>query len=136
MGLLVISPVNMKNKHLHPLKRLTAYTGRYRKRVWLATLCSILNKLFDLAPPVLIGMAVDVVVAQENSLFARLGFVSVQSQLVALAVFTLIIWALESLFEYFYGVLWRNLAQDIQHDLRLDGFTRGCGGCRRVFGNR
>lgn len=85
----------------------------------LATLCSILNKLFDLAPPVLIGIAVDVVVWQQNSFMARLGFTAVQSQLVALGGITLVIWALESLFEYLFAVLWRNLAQDIQHDLRL-----------------
>jgi ATP-binding cassette subfamily B protein len=35
---------------------------------------------------------------------------------------TLIIWALESLFEYLFSVAWRNLAQDIQHDLRIDTF--------------
>ena len=29
--------------------------------MWLATLFSILNKIFDLAPPLLIGAAVDVV---------------------------------------------------------------------------
>ncbi len=107
----------------HPLKRLTAYSHRYRRRVILATICSILNKLFDLAPPVLIGMAVDVVVLQEESFMAQLGFATVQSQLVALGLFTLLIWALESLFEYLFSVLWRNLAQDIQHDLRLDTYT-------------
>jgi ATP-binding cassette subfamily B protein len=89
----------------------------------LATICSVLNKLFDLAPPVLIGMAVDIVVLQEDSFMARLGFATVQSQLVALGLFTLFIWALESLFEYLFSVLWRNLAQDIQHDLRLDTYT-------------
>lgn len=35
---------------------------------------------------------------------------------------TFLIWGLESLFEYFYGVLWRNLAQTVQHELRLDTF--------------
>ncbi len=106
----------------HPLKRLTAYSHRYRQRVALATICSVLNKLFDLAPPVLIGMAVDVVVSQEDSFMAGLGFATVQSQLVALGLITLLIWALESLFEYLFSVLWRNLAQDIQHDLRLDTY--------------
>lgn len=106
----------------HPLKRLTAYSRRYRQRVALATICSVLNKLFDLAPPVLIGMAVDVVVSQEDSFMAGLGFATVQSQLVALGLITLLIWALESLFEYLFSVLWRNLAQDIQHDLRLDTY--------------
>jgi len=32
------------------------------------------------------------------------------------------IWGLESLFEYFYGILWRNLAQTVQHELRLETF--------------
>jgi ATP-binding cassette subfamily B protein len=41
---------------------------------------------------------------------------------VALSVLTFLIWGLESLFEYFYGVLWRNLAQTVQHELRLDTF--------------
>lgn len=107
----------------HPLKRLTAYSRRYRRRVIWATICSVLNKLFDLAPPVLIGMAVDVVVSQEDSFMAQMGFATVQSQLVALGLFTLLIWALESLFEYLFSILWRNLAQDIQHDLRLDTYT-------------
>ncbi|GIK57018.1 MAG: ABC transporter ATP-binding protein [Chloroflexi bacterium] len=107
----------------HPLKRLAAYSRQYRRRVILATICSILNKLFDLAPPVLIGAAVDVVVSQEDSFMAGLGFATVQRQLVALGIITLAIWALESLFEYLFSVLWRNLAQDIQHDLRLDTYT-------------
>ncbi len=106
-------------KQPYPLKRLAAYTRQYQRRVTLAIICSVLNKLFDLAPPVLIGVAVDVVVSQQNSFMARLGFTAVQSQLVALGAITLVIWALESLFEYLFAVLWRNLAQDIQHDLRL-----------------
>ena len=32
------------------------------------------------------------------------------------------IWVLESLFQYFYGVLWRNLAQTAQHELRMDAY--------------
>ena len=30
---------------------------------------------------------------------------------------------MESLFEYLYGVLWRNLAQTVQHELRLKGYA-------------
>ena len=36
---------------------------------------------------------------------------------------TVFIWVFESLFEYFYGVLWRNLAQTVQHELRLDAYS-------------
>ena len=85
----------------------------------LAVLCSILNKIWDLAPPLLIGVAVDVVVTQEDSLLASLGIVDPWHQLLVLAAVTVAIWALESLFEYWYGVLWRNLAQSVQHDVRM-----------------
>ncbi|MBF2078884.1 MAG: ABC transporter ATP-binding protein [Synechococcales cyanobacterium T60_A2020_003] len=106
-----------------PLRRLLAYSRPYRRQVWMASACSILNKLFDLAPPALIGMAVDVVVQQQDSLIARLGITSIAGQLTVLTILTLIVWALESIFEYAYAWLWRNLAQTIQHDLRLDAYA-------------
>jgi len=94
----------------------------HRGTIRLASFCSILNKIWDLAPPLLIGLAVDVVVLREDSLLASLGVTDPWHQLVLLSVLTFIIWGLESLFEYFYGVLWRNLAQTVQHELRLDTF--------------
>lgn len=105
-----------------PLVRLLRYGRPFRTRIWLATLFSILNKVFDLAPPVLIGTAVDIVVNQEDSIIASFGFPDVRTQLLILALSTLIIWAFESLFEYLLKIYWRNLAQSIQHALRLDGY--------------
>ena len=106
----------------YPFQRLLNYGQTYRIQIWQATICSVLNKLFDLAPPVLIGVAVDVVVAQQNSLLAKLGVTDVFGQLVILSLLTVVIWILESVFEYAYNRLWRNLAQKIQHDLRLDAY--------------
>ena len=82
----------------------------------------MLNKVFDLAPPALIGAAVDVVVAREQSFLARWGVVDVWHQLLLLSAVTFVIWILESVFEYLYALLWRNLAQTVQHDLRLDAY--------------
>ena len=45
-----------------PFKRLLRYMAPHRGTIRLATFCSILNKIWDLAPPLLIGLAVDVVV--------------------------------------------------------------------------
>ncbi|WP_242042216.1 ABC transporter ATP-binding protein [Leptolyngbya sp. FACHB-541] len=98
------------------------YGRAYRRQIWQASICSVLNKLFDLAPPALIGIAVDVVVEQQDSMLARLGLESVFSQLLALTLLSMVIWGLESIFEYAYARLWRNLAQTIQHDLRLDAY--------------
>lgn len=106
-----------------PLLRLIQYGRAYRQQIWLATLCSVLNKFFDLAPPVLIGVAVDVVVKKQDSLIARWGIVDIQQQFLLLAVLTFIVWSLESAFEYAYARLWRNLAQKIQHDLRIDAYS-------------
>ncbi len=106
----------------HPLLRLFDYGHQYRKQIWQATICSILNKFFDLAPPALIGIAVDVVVKQQDSIIAQLGVKDIFGQFFILSFLTVIIWILESVFEYAYARLWRNLAQDIQHDLRLDAY--------------
>ena len=45
-----------------PFRQLLGYSVAYRQRMVWASVCSVLNKLFDLAPPALIGLAVDVVV--------------------------------------------------------------------------
>lgn len=113
----------MKSQSDHPLRRLFTYAEDHRGRVWLALICSVLNKIFDLAPPALIGAAVDVVVEQEESLIARMGVVDPTDQLIVLAVVTVLVWALESAFEYAYSRLWRNLAQTLQHELRLDAYS-------------
>lgn len=107
----------------HPLQRLLRYGRDYRRQINWAIACSILNKVFDLAPPVLIGMAVDVVVQQQDSLIARFGVADIRGQFIILAILTLVIWGLESLFEYAYARLWRSLAQAIQHHLRLDAYA-------------
>ncbi|APD47325.1 ABC transporter ATP-binding protein/permease [Synechococcus sp. CS-602] len=104
------------------LQRLLATLRPHRRLVWLAALCSVLNKLFDLAPPVLIGLAVDVVARQQNSWLAGIGIGGVPSQLALLGVLSFLIWSAESLFEYLYGLLWRNLAQTVQHELRLEAY--------------
>ncbi len=106
----------------HPLQRLIKYSRSYNTLLFQAISCSILNKIFDLAPPLLIGAAVDVVVQKQASVIASFGITKVADQLVLLSLASAIVWALESLFEYAYARLWRNLAQNIQHDLRLDAY--------------
>jgi ATP-binding cassette, subfamily B, bacterial len=108
-------------KH-HPLDRLLRYTRPHRKQVWAASICSVLNKIFDLAPPYLIGMAVNIVVKPETSIIARSGVMNVAGQLAILSFLTLVIWGAESLFEYAFERLWRELAQTVQHELRLDAY--------------
>ncbi len=118
------------------LRRLFGHVAHRAATIRLAVLCSILNKIWDLAPPLLIGVAVDVVVTQEESLLASYGVVDPWHQLLLLSVVTVAIWALESLFEYWYGVLWRNLAQSVQHDVRMATFERVLGHAPSWFDER
>ncbi|PKG54739.1 MULTISPECIES: ABC transporter ATP-binding protein [Halomonadaceae] len=104
------------------LVRLLRYAKGYRRRIVAATTCSVINKLFDIAPEILIGVAIDVVVNQEQSFVASLGFQTPQQQITMLAVLTFFIWAGESLFEYLFQILWRNLAQRLQADMRQDTY--------------
>ncbi len=105
------------------LRRLWRYATGHRGRIVRATTWSILNKTFDIAPPVLIGAAVDIVVRQEDSVLASFGVEEPRTQVVVLAVITFAIWLFESLFEYLHRIEWRNLAQAIQHDLRIDAYS-------------
>ena len=112
----------MSQEKSHPLTRLWFYAKGHRRTIVLASVTSVLNRIVDLAPPILIGMAVDVVVSKEDSILAQFGFTDVVTQLYILAALTVIIFALESAFQYAYQVLWRNLAQVIQHEMRIDAY--------------
>jgi ATP-binding cassette subfamily B protein len=105
---------------MHPIARLWQYARAYRTRIRLAVVFTILNKLFDVLPEVLIGVAVDVVVRRGDSWLAGFGVASVETQLYILAGLTAVIWICESGCEYLYEVAWRDLAQALQHDLRMD----------------
>ncbi|AAQ00141.1 MULTISPECIES: ABC transporter ATP-binding protein [Prochlorococcus] len=113
----------LKKNKSNPLIRLAKNQSEQSFLIISATFCSILNKLFDLAPPVLIGLSIDVVVREKSSWLASYGFESVPTQLLILATASFLIWTAESFFEYLYGLLWRNLAQSTQHNLRIQAYN-------------
>lgn len=105
------------------LKRLITYAKPYRRDMVLATTYSVLNKAFDILPEVLIGVAVDVVVNQKASFLARLGIADVLTQLVVLGAITLLVFGCESVLQFLFQVEWRNLAQRLQHSMRIDAYA-------------
>ncbi|MDJ0960579.1 MAG: ABC transporter ATP-binding protein [Acidimicrobiia bacterium] len=106
-----------------PISRLWRYATHHRPQILRASLWSFLNKAFDIAPPLLIGLAIDIVVEQDGSVIGRFFPVeTLRGQVVVLAILTFIVWGLESLFEYLHGIEWRNLAQTVQHELRIDAY--------------
>ena len=118
------------------LKNLYLYSKEQETKVRRGILYSILNKLFDLAPPVLIGIAIDIVVEGSDSFLGSLGIEDRREQLIVLAFLTFIIWALESTFDYVAAVTWRNISQDVEHSLRTDTFKNVLGLDLQYFENK
>ena len=84
----------------------------------------MLNKVFDVFPEILIGAAIDVIVNADDSFIADVtGIESQWGQLVALALINAGVWLLESLTEWGYTLAWRNLAQTVEHEARMDAYA-------------
>ncbi|MDA8667629.1 ABC transporter ATP-binding protein/permease [Candidatus Actinomarina sp.] len=118
------------------LKNLYLYSKEQETKVRRGIVYSILNKLFDLAPPVLIGIAIDIVVEGSDSFLGSLGIEDRRDQLIVLAFLTFVIWALESTFDYVAAVTWRNISQDVEHSLRTDTFKNVLGLDLQYFENK
>ena len=118
------------------LRDLFNYALEQDTKVRRGIVYSILNKIFDLAPPVLIGIAIDIVVEGSDSFIGNLGYSDRRQQLIILAVLTFIIWGLESAFDYIAAVTWRNISQDIEHSLRTDAFNNVLGLDLAFFENK
>ncbi len=118
------------------LRDLFNYALEQDTKVRRGIIYSVLNKIFDLAPPVLIGIAIDIVVEGSDSFIGNLGYSDRRQQLIILAVLTFIIWGLESAFDYIAAVTWRNISQDIEHSLRTDTFNNVLGLDLAFFENK
>ncbi|MBK5221803.1 MAG: ABC transporter ATP-binding protein [Acidimicrobiia bacterium] len=106
-----------------PLRSLWRYADQHRGQVVFAFVMSVINKICDIAPELLIGAAVDVVVNTDESFIGRLfGVEDRFEQLTILVIITVVAWLAESLTEYLAVLNWRNLAQAIQHDARMDAY--------------
>jgi hypothetical protein len=109
-------PVSHSRPPMHPLRRLAAYAQPHRRDAILASIYSVLNKVFDVLPEILIGVAVDIVVNQRDSFLARAGIAQDPfDQLLLLGALTVVVWVLESLFEYLYALKWRGGSADKGH---------------------
>lgn len=106
-----------------PLRDLWQHFKSKQRRMIEASCYSIINKIFDIAPPLLIGLAVDTVVQEQNSFISTLGVERLDHQIFALGILTFLVWAFESLFEYLMKVRWRHIAQEVQHDLRIETYA-------------
>ena len=113
----------MPHNSPYPFVQLLRYMRSFRKDYLAAILYSFLNKVFDAMPEVLLGIAINTVVEQKSSWLAGLGFSNLKIQLLLLGLMTLMVYGLESLFQYLHSIKWWRLAQNVQHSFRMEAFN-------------
>lgn len=108
-----------------PMRRLFSYLASYRGRLALATSASVANKILDLMPPLLVGWVIDSLRGTPPEWISSLaGTADPWSMAVVLAGLSVVIFFFESLFQWVYQAGFMRLAQEVQHDLRLDVYNR------------
>lgn len=84
---------------------------------------SIVNKIFDLMPPLFVGWIIDTVSGNTPSwIETLLGNGSHFQVAVFLAALIVVIFFIESFFEWIYQLGFMRLAQEVQHRLRTDAY--------------
>ncbi|WP_375430986.1 ABC transporter ATP-binding protein [uncultured Friedmanniella sp.] len=107
-----------------PLRALWRHHRRHRPRVVAAVAATTVNTAADVAPELLLGVAVDIVVRGADSFASSLfGIESRFGQLVAVAVINVVVWVIESATDYLAAVLWRGLSQSVEHELRVQTYA-------------
>ena len=101
-----------------PLKRLFQYSMRYKSSLYWSVSHSFFNKLLDLAPPVLVGWAVDTVNRQAPGFIHWLSAGDIWYSAALLGILGFLIFGLESFFQWLYTLGFARIAQNVQHDLR------------------
>ena len=107
-----------------PMGRLFAYLRPMRGRMSASVASSITNKVLDLAPPIIVAWLIDSVTGNAPGFMAALGLGEMFSQIVFLAILTVVIFGLESLSQWGYAYGFMTIAQNMQHRLRIDAYTR------------
>ena len=108
--------------------RLFHFLKNYRKSVTWAVFSSVVNKLFDLMPPILTAWVIDTTAGQTPGWIPLLGGENFAedtlSVLIFLGILTVLVFGFESLFEWSFKREFMRLAQRVQHDLRLKAYGK------------
>ncbi|MEJ5914919.1 ABC transporter ATP-binding protein [Pseudokineococcus sp. 1T1Z-3] len=108
-----------------PLRALWRHHRDHRPKFLLAVATTSLNTAADIAPELLLGVAIDVVVQGDESIVSTLlGVEGRFEQLLVLAALNVVVWVVESLTDYAASLLWRGLAQTVEDELRTQAYTR------------
>lgn len=108
-----------------PMRRLLGYLNPYNTSLYGSSVASIINKVFDLMPPLLVGWVIDSVRGESPMWIQQIvGSDDNWTLAIFLAVLTVFIFGFESFFEWIFQRGFMRLAQRVQHNLRMDTYRK------------
>ncbi len=103
------------------MRRLFRYLRPHRGLMLRASLSSFTNKVLDLMPPFLVGWIIDHLDHRSPGWLSQgLGVTDVWAGIWWLSMGIIVIFGFESLFEWWYQLDFKRLAQRVQHLLRIE----------------
>ena len=120
-----LSDAHLLDPVSRPMSRLLSYLRPQRARLLFSISSSALNKVFDLAPPILVAWLIDTVLLHPPDwLPAVADTTDPFRQVVFLAGLAVVVFGFESAFQWMYAYGFMTLAQNLQHALRVDAYRR------------
>lgn len=102
------------------MNQLFDFLGNYKRDLWVSSLASVINKLFDLMPPIITAWFIDSVSGNIPAWITDFfGWSEVSKVIIFLAILVFAIFLFESFFEWVFQRGFMRLAQKVQHDLRI-----------------
>jgi len=103
------------------LKQIFAQVMDQKRTFYWGCFTSVVNKVFDVLPPIVTGVIVDIVEGTPPSWVKVFGDTSDPTHMaIFIAGMGVFIHFFESLFQYFYEVAFKSVAQHVQHEVRCE----------------
>lgn len=108
-----------------PMSRLFQYLGLYSKQMNFAVGASVVNKILDLMPPIMVGWLIDSVNGNTPAWLADFfGIHDVLGIALFFGILIIVVFGIESFTEWLLKLGFMRLAQRVQHDLRMDAYKQ------------
>ena len=121
-GLNVLSMTDSIQK---PMRSLFGYLNPYNVSLYGSSIASVINKVSDLMPPLLVGWVIDSVRGEAPDwIMWLLGSEDAWTLAIFLSVLAVFTFGFESFFEWVFQRGFMRLAQRVQHDLRMDTYKK------------
>lgn len=106
-----------------PLRALWRHHRRFRPRVVVSAAAMTANTAADVAPELLLGVAVDIVVRGSDSFAASLFGIESRRPGWCGAILNVIVWVIESATDYVEAAHPGGLLQSVEHDSRVETYA-------------